>query len=556
MSEAFRQICLSVSWTLRQLNLVELLIRTVRNLTTRLLRRNATGAQELRVNVVIVPLSIESIQMVLQKMNTDDPLKNTWKVQLAVSLGASLVLCALFVWNYFILQSPLLCAGTPFDSSVQPSQSFLFGASFCQTLYRYYRAFLSFYSDSEDKLFQSSYMTYSVLLLSTLSCLSVAVSSSVDFSPFTCNDVFNVKTRLSFWMEQLVSLPFMIFLSSTLLESKQTTTTITEDRQSQIFSALGILFFILQFRVNEARLLRAVCFLLGVIFTGKSIILLHQTSLEEYQQLKERYEKSLSLPESFQNSSKKANNGSGSEEIQPLVINNVIMTTNPKKEELFIRMQQSAGKFKAGNVLKYSFLGYGILYFLTLLTVLNSSQFVFLCFAVSCLQKLLFCEVLVNHPISINLDRISDDNNLENNLVDVFTNTNGELNNNSTPLTNDNISTSTTPAHHTQEQHLLLLEEEKKINEGSRSMFFRYIFHEIRVPLNSISLGLQLLQENKVLNKQDMEILMMMKESVNFMGQTLNDVLSLQKIEEGMLQLEYKPFPPKQIVDSVLYSFR
>jgi hypothetical protein len=503
--------------------------------------------------------SIDSIQMVLQKMNADVPSNNTWKFQLAVSLGASLVLSALFIWNYFLLQSPLVCAGAPFDSSVQPSQSFLFGASFCQTLYRYYRAFLSFYSDSEDKLFQSSYMTYSVLLLSTLSCLSLAVSSSIDFSPFTCNDVFNVKTRLSFWMEQLVSLPFMIFLSSTLLESKQTTTNITEDRLSQIFSALGVFFFILQFRVNETRLLGTVCFLLGVILNGKSINLPHQTSREEFEQLKERYEKSL-LPESLQNSSgKNTNNGSGIEEIQPLIINNDIMTMNPKKEELFIRMQQAEEKLKAVNLLRYSFIGYGILYFLRLFTVLNHNQFNFLLFAVSCLQKILFCEVLVNHPSSINLDRISDNNNLENTLVDVFTNTNGEVNSTKTTTNENNnnvTSTSTTPGHHTQQQHLLLLEEEKKINEGSRSMFFRYIFHEIRVPLNSISLGLQLLQENKVLNKQDMEILMMMKESVNFMGQTLNDVLSLQKIEEGMLQLEYKPFPPKEIVDSVLYSFR
>lgn len=101
-----------------------------------------------------------------------------------------------------------------------------------------------------------------------------------------------------------------------------------------------------------------------------------------------------------------------------------------------------------------------------------------------------------------------------------------------------------------------LLVEEKKKAEESRLMFLRYVFHEVRVPLNSVSLGLQLLQESDSVGEQDKETISMMREATGFMAETLNDVLSLQKIEEGMLQLEYKPFAPYNLVKAVLTNFR
>ncbi|KAJ1410514.1 hypothetical protein B484DRAFT_455856 [Ochromonadaceae sp. CCMP2298] len=97
---------------------------------------------------------------------------------------------------------------------------------------------------------------------------------------------------------------------------------------------------------------------------------------------------------------------------------------------------------------------------------------------------------------------------------------------------------------------------EKKRSEESRVMFLRYVFHEVRVPLNSVSLGLQLLADNPALDESDQETIRMMRDGTNFMAETLNDVLSLQKIEQGMLQLEMKSFPPEALITSVLSSFR
>lgn len=101
-----------------------------------------------------------------------------------------------------------------------------------------------------------------------------------------------------------------------------------------------------------------------------------------------------------------------------------------------------------------------------------------------------------------------------------------------------------------------LLVEERKKAEEARLMFLRYVFHEVRVPLNSISLGLQLLEGSTELNSQDSEMISMMKEATVFMSETLNDVLSLQKMEQGMLELEIKPFVPCDLVQSVINNFR
>lgn len=101
-----------------------------------------------------------------------------------------------------------------------------------------------------------------------------------------------------------------------------------------------------------------------------------------------------------------------------------------------------------------------------------------------------------------------------------------------------------------------ILAEDKKKGDDSKLMFLRYVFHEVRVPLNSVTLGLQLLQDSEHLSDQDRETIFLMREAVGFMSETLNDVLSLQKIEEGMLELEFKPFQPIALVQSVLSNFR
>ena len=76
-----------------------------------------------------------------------------------------------------------------------------------------------------------------------------------------------------------------------------------------------------------------------------------------------------------------------------------------------------------------------------------------------------------------------------------------------------------------------------------RRQFLRYVFHEVRVPLNTISMGLIVMKEDhSKLSTASREAVEMMNGATNFMSDTLNDVLSMQKIEDGKMDLLMKPF--------------
>ena len=94
---------------------------------------------------------------------------------------------------------------------------------------------------------------------------------------------------------------------------------------------------------------------------------------------------------------------------------------------------------------------------------------------------------------------------------------------------------------------IYIIQAEYKSTQARRA-FLRYVLHEVRVPLNSLSMGLQLLRSmdedsgasdsKKEIEKQD--TLIMMMEAINFMSETINDVLCIQKIEDGKLELQYE----------------
>jgi len=57
--------------------------------------------------------------------------------------------------------------------------------------------------------------------------------------------------------------------------------------------------------------------------------------------------------------------------------------------------------------------------------------------------------------------------------------------------------------------------DENKIKVESKLLFLKYVFHAIRVPLNSISLGLQVLTESSKFNHEDNDILSSMRDGKN-----------------------------------------
>ena len=95
------------------------------------------------------------------------------------------------------------------------------------------------------------------------------------------------------------------------------------------------------------------------------------------------------------------------------------------------------------------------------------------------------------------------------------------------------------------------LERERQANE-SRRAFLKYLFHEVRTPLNSLTMGIELLKTKESLDSSDKELLAMMTGASDFMAETLNDVLSMQKIEEGKLDLIYAPFNVNNSIVKIL----
>ena len=97
----------------------------------------------------------------------------------------------------------------------------------------------------------------------------------------------------------------------------------------------------------------------------------------------------------------------------------------------------------------------------------------------------------------------------------------------------------------------LLLVAEMHANEA-RKGFLKYVFHEVRVPLNSVSLGIDLLQKSDKLESSEKEALQMMRDSASYVCDILNEAQSLQKISEGKNELKEEVFKICDIVDKVL----
>ena len=88
----------------------------------------------------------------------------------------------------------------------------------------------------------------------------------------------------------------------------------------------------------------------------------------------------------------------------------------------------------------------------------------------------------------------------------------------------------------------------------TKSMFIRYISHEIRNPLNAVQLGLESLEEDMVKSRDDkarLEILRDVKTSLQASVTTLNDMLTSDKIRSGLLVLERKNVDVINLVSTV-----
>ena len=99
-----------------------------------------------------------------------------------------------------------------------------------------------------------------------------------------------------------------------------------------------------------------------------------------------------------------------------------------------------------------------------------------------------------------------------------------------------------------------LLVAERSANTARRN-FLRYVMHEVRVPLNSVTAGIGVLDIHSI-SEEEKDTLQMMKAATSYMSSTLNNILSMQKIEEGKFILTMKPFFIHDLIKCVLMTMR
>lgn len=105
------------------------------------------------------------------------------------------------------------------------------------------------------------------------------------------------------------------------------------------------------------------------------------------------------------------------------------------------------------------------------------------------------------------------------------------------------------------ESTMLQVAAERRMVESRRN-FLRYIFHNVRVPLNTLTMGVSVLKadlgKGQKINGRD--IISMMEGSAENMANALNDVLSLNKVEDGTMRLELRVISMKTLVQSAVMA--
>jgi len=90
---------------------------------------------------------------------------------------------------------------------------------------------------------------------------------------------------------------------------------------------------------------------------------------------------------------------------------------------------------------------------------------------------------------------------------------------------------------------------------AARGTFLRYVMHEVRVPLNSVSTGIGVMSSYE-LSEEARDTLTLMKSATDVIADTLNNILSMQKIENGEFELNLSPFNVYETLQGVSMSFR
>lgn len=105
-----------------------------------------------------------------------------------------------------------------------------------------------------------------------------------------------------------------------------------------------------------------------------------------------------------------------------------------------------------------------------------------------------------------------------------------------------------------------LARQAEQESEQKRKNFTNYIFHEIRVPLNTIVLSTNYLEEDQAFNssitKDQLDVFSRIMQGLSSIGMILNDTLDFGKMTEGRFQISMKPFNFHNMVNNLVWSMQ
>lgn len=111
-----------------------------------------------------------------------------------------------------------------------------------------------------------------------------------------------------------------------------------------------------------------------------------------------------------------------------------------------------------------------------------------------------------------------------------------------------------------QVEEVVALRDHEKEMARTRELLTNYIFHEIRVPLNTIVLSIDLLEDNfsskKHLSKDEEETFDQVKAGLAAVQTVVNDALDIRRLEEGRLQMDVKPFDFPKFIFNLVWVMR
>ncbi len=121
----------------------------------------------------------------------------------------------------------------------------------------------------------------------------------------------------------------------------------------------------------------------------------------------------------------------------------------------------------------------------------------------------------------------------------------------------DELENSTASKQELERERNLLKEAKEEAEEANKakSLFLANMSHEIRTPLNGI-LGLAQIMMSEIENPEHKKYLEMIQQSGKNLGQLINDILDLSKIESGKLELENIPFNFSRAIKNDVERFK